>query len=106
MSCFSLILTANLAVISIEWVLTIDLSSVEISHGNLHLPNVAVRWLAKMLKAGMMENREIKLMHALLTRYNFDPDDFHFRSVICDGTQLYRSIPENKQEATECKHHI
>ena len=59
-----------------------------------------------MLTAGMMESREIKLMYALLTRYNYDPDDFHFRSVICDGTQLYRSIPENKQEATECTHHI
>ena len=45
LSCFSLILTANLAVISIEWVLTIDLSSVEIRLYVLVLPSSCFRVL-------------------------------------------------------------
>ena len=43
--CFSLIFTAYLAVISIEWVLTIDLSSVEIRSYVLVLPNSCIRVL-------------------------------------------------------------
>ena len=45
LSCFSYILTANLAVISIEWVLTIDLSSVEIRSYVLVLPSSCFRAL-------------------------------------------------------------
>ena len=45
LSCFSLILTANIAVISIEWALTIDLSSVEIRLYVLVLPSSCIRVL-------------------------------------------------------------
>ena len=44
-SCFSLMITANLAVISIEWVVTINLSSVEIRSSVLVRPSSCIRVL-------------------------------------------------------------
>ena len=46
------------------------------------------RWVPKMLSDDMKQSR-VTISGAMLTRYNTNPDDFHFRVVTCDETWLY-----------------
>ena len=56
-----------------------------------------------MLSDDMKQSR-VTISGAMLTRYNTNPDDFHFRVVTCDETWLYHYDPESKQESMEWKH--
>ena len=74
-----------------------------ILHDELHMSKVCVRWVPKMLSDDMKQSR-VTISGAMLTRYNTNPDDFHFRVVTCDETWLYHYDPESKQESMEWKH--
>lgn len=88
----------------IEETTGISYGSIEsILHEHLHMSKVCARWVPKMLTAEMKESR-VTNSYALLTRYNRDPEDFHFRLVTCDETWLYHYDPESKQESMEWKH--
>ena len=74
-----------------------------ILHDELHMSKVCARWVPKMLSDDMKQSR-VTISGAMLTRYNTNPDDFHFRVVTCDETWLYHYDPESKQESMEWKH--
>ena len=59
-----------------------------ILHDELHMSKVCARWVPKMLSDDMKQSR-VTISGAMLTRYNTNPDDFHFRVVTCDETWLY-----------------
>ena len=67
------------------------------------MSKVCARWVPKMLSDDMKQSR-VTISGAMLTRYNTNPDDFHFRVVTCDETWLYHYDPESKQESMEWKH--
>ena len=71
-----------------------------ILHDELHMSQVCARWVPKMLSDDMKQSR-VTISGAMLTRYNTNPDDFHFRVVTCDETWLYHYDPESKQESME-----
>ena len=71
-----------------------------ILHDELHMSKVCARWVPKMLSDDMKQSR-VTISGAMLTRYNTNPDDFHFRVVTCDETWLYHYDPESKQESME-----
>ena len=54
-----------------------------ILHDELHMSKVCARWVPKMLSDDMKQSR-VTISGAMLTRYNTNPDDFHFRVVTCD----------------------
>ena len=56
-----------------------------ILHDELHMSKVCARWVPKMLSDDMKQSR-VTISGAMLTRYNTNPDDFHFRVVTCDET--------------------
>ncbi|XP_071083734.1 histone-lysine N-methyltransferase SETMAR-like [Haliotis cracherodii] len=58
---------------------------------------------SRMLTDDMKLSR-VTISGALLTRYNANPDDFHFRIVTSDETWVYHFDPESKQESMEWKH--
>ena len=58
-----------------------------ILHDELHMSKVCARWVPKMLSDDMKQSR-VTISGAMLTRYNTNPDDFHFRVVTCDETWL------------------
>ncbi|XP_048259394.1 histone-lysine N-methyltransferase SETMAR-like [Haliotis rufescens] len=74
-----------------------------IIHGKLHMSKVCARWVSRMLTDDMKLSR-VTISGALLTRYNANPDDFHFRIVTSDETWVYHYDPESKQESMELKH--
>ena len=74
-----------------------------ILHDKLHMSKVCARWVPRMLSVEMKQSR-VTISGAMLTRYNANPDDFHFRVVTCDETWLYHYDPESKQESMEWKH--
>ena len=51
-----------------------------ILHDELHMSKVCARWVPKMLSDDMKQSR-VTISGAMLTRYNTNPDDFHFRVV-------------------------
>ena len=67
------------------------------------MPQVCAIWVAKILIAKMKESR-VNNSYALLTGYNHDPEDFHFRSVTCGETLVYHYDPESKQKSVEWKY--
>ncbi|XP_048243687.1 histone-lysine N-methyltransferase SETMAR-like [Haliotis rufescens] len=74
-----------------------------IIHGKLHMSKVCARWVPRMLTDDMKLSR-VTISGALLTRYNANPDDFHFRIVTSDETWVYHYDPESKQESMKWKH--
>ena len=74
-----------------------------ILHDTFHISKVCARWVPRMLSDDMNQLR-VTISGASLTRYNANPDDFHFRVVICDETWLYHYEPDSKQELMEWKH--
>ncbi|XP_071092044.1 protein GVQW3-like [Haliotis cracherodii] len=54
-------------------------------HGKLHMSKVCARWAPRMLTDDMKLSR-VTISGALPTRYNDNPDDFHFRIVTSDET--------------------
>ncbi|XP_048251006.1 histone-lysine N-methyltransferase SETMAR-like [Haliotis rufescens] len=74
-----------------------------ITHGKLHMSKVCARWVPRMLTDDMKLSR-VTISGDLLTRYNANPDDFHFRIVTSDKTWVYHYDPESKQESMELKH--
>ena len=67
------------------------------------MSKACARWVPRMHSDDMKQSR-ITISGAMLTRYNANPDEFHFRLVICDETWLYHCDPESKQESMEWKH--
>ena len=49
-----------------------------ILHDEPHMSKVCARWVPKMLSDDMKQSR-VTISGAMLTRYNTNPDDFHFR---------------------------
>ena len=64
-----------------------------ILHDELHMSKVCARWVPKMLSDDMKQSR-VTISGAMLTRYNTNPDDFHFRVVTCD--EMIRRVNRNR----------